>query len=402
MPPSPKRPRPASLSLQLEKALVKLRAGSAESLIVELINSIEQVDKGNPGDQLEILKDVIRKSYAVTHQGTSRSLGNALRTKGLDKTICESREVLEIDKLSKYLEICDDLIRLSRQPSTRMLCTGLRLEILQTSSSRPVGSGLNCHVHGEVQLVLFHERYPRLLRPRAIGSSKSACFLCDIFIKMHGAFGISHSHMKLYPLWTIPEAPWMSARQSEMYQGIIRQMTEELEALAKNQFYHPDAVIESRAHLRQIVPVSDTASSLPSSVLFEPKFGQSTDIPMDTTVFVTTSESSMLTQLVPSFHYLQDLPIALDILPTTISCTLFVGQVHYIFDVKDVKQGSLLVSECSEEEEIPKDRRVDVRNLSSSEEQVLDTGTSTRIMFQVHDAGEHMLRVDMSWELSST
>jgi hypothetical protein len=69
----------------------------------------------------------------------------------------------------------------------------------------PFGSQDQCYVHGEVQLALCHERYPADLPPRALGSSKSACFLYDLFIKHDGKLGMSHSHMILYPKWTIPQ-----------------------------------------------------------------------------------------------------------------------------------------------------------------------------------------------------
>ena len=60
-------------------------------------------------------------------------------------------------------------------------------------------------VHAEVQLLLFYEQQPHVSRPRIIGSSKSACYLCDLFIQLHGGFSNSRTHGKLYDRWILPE-----------------------------------------------------------------------------------------------------------------------------------------------------------------------------------------------------
>ena len=60
-------------------------------------------------------------------------------------------------------------------------------------------------VHAEIQLLLFYEQQPRGSRPRIIGSSKSACYLCDLFIQTHGEFRVPRTHGRLYDRWILPE-----------------------------------------------------------------------------------------------------------------------------------------------------------------------------------------------------
>lgn len=60
-------------------------------------------------------------------------------------------------------------------------------------------------VHAEIQLLLFYEQQPHVSRPRIIGSSKSACYLCDLFIQLHGEFSNPRTHGKLYDRWILPE-----------------------------------------------------------------------------------------------------------------------------------------------------------------------------------------------------
>jgi hypothetical protein len=327
----------------------------------------------------------------VSHQGAFKSLEAALRTKGFAATIYQSREVLEIDKLSKYFELCDDLIRLSRQPSTRPLCQGLKIEVLQSyPGSKPLGSPTRCYVHGEVQLVLLYEQYPKNPPPRAIGSSKSACFLCDLFITQHGGFGISHSHMKLYPIWTIPEVSWMTTQQVANFRSIIERMTLDIQALLKKKLYHCNAVVESRAHILQIAQRSETASSLASPAISEPQLGDNTRI-------LVPKGGSDPSTAISTLYYCQDLPITLKILPSTISCTLLVGKVDYIFDLEEIEAGQLRVSECTGADIVPGGMRVNVRSLSSSSHYLKNGATSHNVTFHVHDAENHELRVSMTW-----
>ena len=59
-------------------------------------------------------------------------------------------------------------------------------------------------VHAEIQLLFFYELNPGRLRPRVICSSKSACYLCNLFFKLHGQFYIPRTHGRLYYKWTLP------------------------------------------------------------------------------------------------------------------------------------------------------------------------------------------------------
>ena len=62
-------------------------------------------------------------------------------------------------------------------------------------------------VHAEIQILLFYEQRPQLFCPRIIGSSKSACYLCNLFIQSHGQFQVSRSHGRLYDRWILPTWP---------------------------------------------------------------------------------------------------------------------------------------------------------------------------------------------------
>lgn len=384
------------LCSQIQNHLLKLGPGPLRSAVAELIESLRKVDMETSRNDLDLLKDVIHKSHHVSHHGESKSLESTLRRLGLSEAICESREVLEIDKLSKYLDLCNDLIRLSRQPSTRQFCQRMKLKICTSyPGSQPLGVAVECFVHGEVQLILFYERYPTFPPPRAIGSSKSACFLCDLFVKKHGGFGLSYSHMKLYPKWTIPEVPWMDSRQVQAFHGIVQAMDSDMKSLLKKKFYHCNTVMESRAHILQVVQGSEIASSLPSPAPSEARLvGTRIQTPMIDTV--VSAPRLTLDQFSSSLYYFQDLPVTVNISPNTVSCTLLAGKVDYIFDLEEIQRGQLLVNEWNERDRDSGHPRVNVRELSVSQE-CLRTHEQNVTLY-VHDAERCGLRVSMTWD----
>ncbi|ORY19298.1 hypothetical protein BCR34DRAFT_595721 [Clohesyomyces aquaticus] len=64
--------------------------------------------------------------------------------------------------------------------------------------------GKKTRLHAEIQLVLYYEQTPQLLRARVICSSKSACYLCQLFINLHGQYHVPSSHGRLYDTWKWP------------------------------------------------------------------------------------------------------------------------------------------------------------------------------------------------------
>ncbi|KAF6227104.1 hypothetical protein HO133_008545 [Letharia lupina] len=60
-------------------------------------------------------------------------------------------------------------------------------------------------IHAEIQLLFYYEMHPEIMRPRVICSSKSACFLCDLFVKIHAKFYVARTHGVLYDRWILPD-----------------------------------------------------------------------------------------------------------------------------------------------------------------------------------------------------
>lgn len=63
-------------------------------------------------------------------------------------------------------------------------------------------------VHAEIQLLCFYECHRVSNPPRLIATSKASCYLCDLFLKIHGAFQVISTFGKLNERWILPD--WLA------------------------------------------------------------------------------------------------------------------------------------------------------------------------------------------------
>ena len=104
---------------------------------------------------------------------------------------------------------------------------------LSSAFNRFASTRLKSHrktVHAELQLLFFYETNTTVKRPRIICASKSACFLCNQFILLHGRFIPHCTHGRVYPLWGLPACALRkidNARDSMAY--VVERMNEVLE-----------------------------------------------------------------------------------------------------------------------------------------------------------------------------
>ncbi|PGH18426.1 hypothetical protein AJ79_00495 [Helicocarpus griseus UAMH5409] len=108
-------------------------------------------------------------------------------------------------------------------------------------------------IHAEIQLLLFYELHPARPCPRYIASSKSACYLCALFIRSHGHFHIARSHGRLYDGWILPA--WTMEPKSRLH-GVVQRFNSALETEIRGvirdkrrPFNHPnESVVLPPAH----------------------------------------------------------------------------------------------------------------------------------------------------------
>lgn len=78
-------------------------------------------------------------------------------------------------------------------------------------------------IHAEVQILYFYEQQSTLPKPRVVCSSKSACFLCNLFFGCHPDFHLQRTHGVLYRKWTLPDSRviGLSQRETEKMAAVI-------------------------------------------------------------------------------------------------------------------------------------------------------------------------------------
>ncbi|OJD23474.1 hypothetical protein ACJ73_05171 [Blastomyces percursus] len=70
------------------------------------------------------------------------------------------------------------------------------------------GTRPSIKVHAEMKLLFYYECHPEIKRPRVICANKDACYLCDLFFRVHGQFQVLRTFGKLNERWILPD--WLN------------------------------------------------------------------------------------------------------------------------------------------------------------------------------------------------
>ena len=166
-------------------------------------------------------------------------------------------------------------------------------------------SSLRPKVHAEIQLVYHYEKHPELKPPRVICSSKSACFLCDTFVKLHGAFFIPKTHGVLYPQWTLPALRYNDLPQDKVMalNTVVKTFRQRIEAQVRKFWVqsratrvHPSESITSLVFWTPrhsvVVPTTHAGKSVLSSSSTTTKGLEATNM-VESDSLATNGEDSM-------------------------------------------------------------------------------------------------------------
>ncbi|CAI7585752.1 unnamed protein product [Penicillium pancosmium] len=95
-------------------------------------------------------------------------------------------------------------------------------------------------IHAEIQIIAYCEIQSPPLFPRAIASSKDACFLCYAFIQSHNKMHTSRKHGRLYPGWRLPTLSSLKMLEHKFNEVLLDHARQTIRARAKGQIdIHP-------------------------------------------------------------------------------------------------------------------------------------------------------------------
>lgn len=195
----------------------------------------------------EVIGAIVRQAHELT---LASDLSEALQS---SKHLPQA-----IGKLGRYYSAASELVCAARDRKCRVF-QNIQVEPFQIK--KPASPQKEpWKVHAEIQLLFFYELHPGHPRPRIICSSKSACYLCNLFFYLHGAFYVPRTHGRLYDKWTLPD--WLDIpveRHGELG-NIITRMKATLDSKInralesnKSKCHHPNESV--------LLPVAQWSSS---------------------------------------------------------------------------------------------------------------------------------------------
>ncbi|RDI88483.1 hypothetical protein Vi05172_g960 [Venturia inaequalis] len=197
--------------------------------------------------KVNALVDLVKRCFAFTVDG--RSLQERLERAGYGKKTFSTRPFREINKTAAYWRICCNLANFAR--SYRKYFQSLTLVPIHhyNPSTRPGKTEEERFIHAEVQVITYYEITNPPLWPRALGTSKKACFLCYEFVRCHGCLVVSKSHGIVFSRWAVPDrkdySPESLTRLRRALQGVDERVTEELEKAGIGRIKQDDPVQSS-------------------------------------------------------------------------------------------------------------------------------------------------------------
>ena len=135
-----------------------------------------------------------------------------------------------------------------------------------------MGTSSLCFVHAEMQQIVHYTHHPHYPQPRFIGCSKSACYLCDMFIQKQGLYQISHAHRRLYEKWTLPDVNCASSLQAQDFPIILGMMAGDLVEAIRSLRLKGCTTRLYETESRAFLPLSSgsTASNVSTSAISQP------------------------------------------------------------------------------------------------------------------------------------
>ena len=141
-------------------------------------------------EEHSIFNSIVIEASPTIHPSRPSSIDNNGHPLTALQNILRPRSVLQSKSLKPSLERC-------LGKSIQVILNEFRLAIADYHKS--------VKVHAEIQLLFFYELNTERIRPRIICSSKSACYLCDLFFRLHGQYYVPRTHGRLYHRWALPD-----------------------------------------------------------------------------------------------------------------------------------------------------------------------------------------------------
>ena len=264
------------VSLRIEK-LPSRKGKKSRTLLQKLKDLCElfqhlDAQSGASSNLPAILKNIVKQCYAVSTSDGTCTFNETLINYGYEpKAVLKNKHIEQVYKLGRYWGLCVYLAEASRKYWNVFQSMDLATVRPYRSIISPISSKrrpVECHVHAEIQLLIYYDSNPdnSILKPRVLGVSKAACYLCNLFNKEHAEFFLSQTHGQLYDQWNVPDLANFDNAQRLKYRRILKSMDTELQITIKRERARPRSQkrrepLGSRINLTTAFPISPLASN---------------------------------------------------------------------------------------------------------------------------------------------
>ena len=185
--------------------------------------------------EIELMRTLVQRSYNICTSGGKSTIEQTILNNGLEpRKVCPETSIRQIDKLGRYWGLCRSMAEDAR--CYRSLFTNIRLEVLPPFRSAKSlitfdrGARATLYVHAEMQILVHYSLISNVAKPkpRTIGVSKSACYLCNLFIHAHGEYFITKTHGELFDSWNLPNLAEYGTSQRSKLRGTLTAVDQEL------------------------------------------------------------------------------------------------------------------------------------------------------------------------------
>jgi hypothetical protein len=172
-------------------------ARALQVLFVGLENILDPLSE--EVDIQRVLGEIVKEAYKLTKENhLSTALQNFSGSPSLKTHLPEA-----IGKLARYYAAASELLFDARDRKCRIF-QRIEEEPFEILTPGYIQEAFE-KVHAEIKLLFYYELNPDHPRPRIICSSKSACYLCNLFFRFHEGFSIPRTHGRLYEKWVFPD-----------------------------------------------------------------------------------------------------------------------------------------------------------------------------------------------------
>ncbi len=263
------------VSLRIER--LPSRNGKKSRTLLQKLNDLcelfQRLDtySGASSELLASLKDIVKQCYAVSTSDGTYTFEETVTSYGYEaKAVCKNKYIEQVYKLGRYWGLCVYLAAASKKYWDIFQSMDLATIRPYRSIISPIsfkGGSVECHVHAEIQLLIYYDSNPNVSipKPRVLGASKAACYLCNLFSKKHAEFFLSQTHGQLYDQWNVPDLADFANAQRLKYRSVLKSMDTELQIAikrerARHRSQKRQEPLGSRLNLATAFPLSPLAS----------------------------------------------------------------------------------------------------------------------------------------------